>query len=253
MLTDEVKEIAADLDDAVLDRARGRGARRQAAARRPLRRRLARPRRRVDRGGGRHEPRALLRPRHAAPPSAGIRWRRSERWPPPPSGRAVTARPKTKRRSRALQRRGADRAGCSCCPASIGFVVFYAYPALRGFYLSFTDFDLLKNSGSWVGLDNYRALLQDTLFWNALWITFKYVIINIGIQTVLALGDRGADAPPDPVGGRPQHRAAAVAGAERRAGAAVDVDARPEPRHRQPLARTRSASPARASSAPRAR
>jgi multiple sugar transport system permease protein len=72
-------------------------------------------------------------------------------------------------------------------PSFVGFVVFYAYPALRGFYLSFTDFDLLRDSGSWVGLDNYKAMLQDTLFWNALWVTFKYVVINIGIQTVLAL------------------------------------------------------------------
>ena len=37
-------------------------------------------------------------------------------------------------------------------PSLIGFVVFYAYPALRGFYLSFTNFDLLRNSGDWVGL-----------------------------------------------------------------------------------------------------
>jgi multiple sugar transport system permease protein len=73
-------------------------------------------------------------------------------------------------------------------PATIGFVVFYAWPALRGFYLSFTDFDLLRNEGSWIGLDNYRTLLGDALFWNALWITFKYVLINIGVQTVLALG-----------------------------------------------------------------
>jgi multiple sugar transport system permease protein len=73
-------------------------------------------------------------------------------------------------------------------PAFVGFVVFYAYPALRGFYLSFTDFDLLRNDGNWVGLDNYSTLLSDTLFWNALWTTLKYVVINIGIQTVLALG-----------------------------------------------------------------
>ena len=121
-------------------------------------------------------------------------------------------------------------------PSFIGFLVFYAIPALRGFYLSFTDFDLLKNSGSWVGLDNYQALLQDTLFWNALWITFKYVIINIGIQTVLALGIAVL-----------MHRltqSVIVRSVvllpwlvpERRARAAVDVDARPEPRHRQPLA-----------------
>jgi multiple sugar transport system permease protein len=73
-------------------------------------------------------------------------------------------------------------------PSFIGFAVFYAYPALRGFYLSFTDFNLLRNSGSWVGLRNYQQLLHDTLFWNALGITFKYVIINIGVQTVLAMG-----------------------------------------------------------------
>jgi multiple sugar transport system permease protein len=73
-------------------------------------------------------------------------------------------------------------------PSFIGFVVFYAYPALRGFYLSFTDFNLLSNSGEWVGVRNYQGLLSDALFWNALWITFKYVVINIGIQTVLALG-----------------------------------------------------------------
>jgi multiple sugar transport system permease protein len=102
--------------------------------------------------------------------------------------RPVAARPKATKRRAVRFNAEARTAFLFLLPSFIGFVVFYAYPALRGFYLSFTDFDLLKNSGSWVGLDNYRALLQDTLFWNALWITFKYVIINIGIQTVLALG-----------------------------------------------------------------
>src|ERR1700759_2182530 len=67
-------------------------------------------------------------------------------------------------------------------PRFVGFVVFYAFPALRGFYLSFTDFDLLKNSGHWIGLDNYKQMFQDALFWNSLRVTFEYVIINIGIQ-----------------------------------------------------------------------
>ena len=43
----------------------------------------------------------------------------------------------------ALQRRG-EGGDLFLLPAFIGFVVFYAYPALRGFYLSFTDFDLLR-------------------------------------------------------------------------------------------------------------
>ena len=102
-------------------------------------------------------------------------------------GRPVTARPKTKRRTVRFNAE-AKTAFVFLLPATIGFLVFYAYPALRGFYLSFTNFDLLRNDGDWVGLDNYRTLLGDTLFWNALWITFKYVIINIGVQTTLALG-----------------------------------------------------------------
>jgi multiple sugar transport system permease protein len=97
-------------------------------------------------------------------------------------------RPKAAPRRRVRFNGEARTAMLFLLPSFIGFLVFYAIPAVRGFYLSFTDFDLLKNSGSWVGLDNYQQLLQDTLFWNALWITFKYVIINIGIQTVLALG-----------------------------------------------------------------
>jgi len=101
-------------------------------------------------------------------------------------GRSVTARPKTTGRRFGLKHE-TRTAWLFLLPSLIGFVVFYAYPALRGFYLSFTNFDLLRNSGSWIGLDNYRQLLHDALFWNALGITFKYVILNIAIQTALAL------------------------------------------------------------------
>jgi multiple sugar transport system permease protein len=102
-------------------------------------------------------------------------------------GRSVRVRPKTKRRGLRINAE-TRTAWLFLLPSLIGFLVFYAYPALRGFYLSFTNFDLLRNSGDWVGIDNYKALLQDALFWNSLWVTFKYVILNIGIQTVLALG-----------------------------------------------------------------
>jgi multiple sugar transport system permease protein len=71
-------------------------------------------------------------------------------------------------------------------PALFGFTVFYLVPAVRGLYLSLTDWNLLSDP-EFVGLDNYRRLLGDELFWNALWVTAKYVVINIGIQTVLAV------------------------------------------------------------------
>lgn len=71
-------------------------------------------------------------------------------------------------------------------PATIGFLVFYVWPAIRGFYYSFTDFSVLSPP-QWVGTANYEALIQDDLVRNAFWVTLQYVLINIGAQTVLAL------------------------------------------------------------------
>src|SRR5699024_1229151 len=39
----------------------------------------------------------------------------------------------------------------------------------------------------WVGFENYRAMLTDPVFWNSLKVTIWYVILNIGVQTVVAL------------------------------------------------------------------
>lgn len=39
----------------------------------------------------------------------------------------------------------------------------------------------------WTGLDNYVRMVHDPIFWNALGVTLLYVVINIVLQTVLAL------------------------------------------------------------------
>lgn len=71
-------------------------------------------------------------------------------------------------------------------PSLIGFIAFYAVPAVRGVMLSFTDGNLLRGPQS-VGLENYQNLLTDDDFWNALWVTLKYVMWNIPIQTAIAI------------------------------------------------------------------
>jgi len=71
-------------------------------------------------------------------------------------------------------------------PSLVGFAVFFAIPAVRGLYISFTDWDLLTAPKP-VGLANYAALLGDPDFWNALKVTVSYVLWNIPIQTVLAV------------------------------------------------------------------
>lgn len=71
-------------------------------------------------------------------------------------------------------------------PAMVGFVLFYVIPTIRGLYFSLTDSNLLKPAKV-IGLKNYQDILNDKLFWNSLWVTLEYVVINIGLQTVVAL------------------------------------------------------------------
>jgi multiple sugar transport system permease protein len=97
------------------------------------------------------------------------------------------APPRSKKNLFGLKRREAIAAWLFVAPALIGFIAFYLWPALSGLYYSFTDFDLLT-APEFIGLENYQRLLNDPLFWNALGTTSWYVLINIGLQTVLALG-----------------------------------------------------------------
>jgi multiple sugar transport system permease protein len=71
-------------------------------------------------------------------------------------------------------------------PALLGFLVFLLWPTLRGIYLSFTRFNLLTPA-EWVGLDNYVRMVNDPIFWDSLKVTVEYVVLNIGVQTVVAL------------------------------------------------------------------
>ena len=72
-------------------------------------------------------------------------------------------------------------------PAAIGFLVFYLWPTLRGFYLSLTDYSLF-GLPRFVGLKNFQQLIHDKVLINALGVTLEYVVINIGVQTIVALG-----------------------------------------------------------------
>ena len=74
-------------------------------------------------------------------------------------------------------------------PAVIGIAVFVIIPVICSFSLSFTDWDLL-NEIKFVGLDNYKSILTDSLFWKMLGNTFVYAIsvsvLGVIIPLVLA-------------------------------------------------------------------
>lgn len=71
-------------------------------------------------------------------------------------------------------------------PALLGLIVFVLWPGLRGVYLSFTEYNIFRPP-VFTGLENYSRMMADPVFWNALWVTLEYVVINIVIQTVFAL------------------------------------------------------------------
>lgn len=72
-------------------------------------------------------------------------------------------------------------------PSLIGFGTFFAFPALRGIYLSFTDWNLIANTGDFIGLENYQDLMTDPVLGTSLRVTAWYVVLNIGSQTILSL------------------------------------------------------------------
>ena len=60
-------------------------------------------------------------------------------------------------------------------PTVAFFLIFFLYPILSGIYYSFTDFTLLKPP-VWVGLQNYKDLLQDRLFMTSVKVTLKFAL-----------------------------------------------------------------------------
>jgi len=100
--------------------------------------------------------------------------------PPLPPVAATPAGPRRRRDDRHV-------AWLFLLPVLLGFAVFYLYPTVRGAWYSLTDYSLL-NTPRFVGSDNYAELVKDPKFWDSMKVTAYYVILNIGSQTLIALG-----------------------------------------------------------------
>ncbi len=72
----------------------------------------------------------------------------------------------------------------ACLLPAVGLLlVFLTYPLGLGIYLAFTD-TTIGRSGVWVGLENFEYLLEDKLWWNAVFFSVFYT----GIATVGKFG-----------------------------------------------------------------
>ncbi|WP_051426348.1 carbohydrate ABC transporter permease [Jiangella gansuensis] len=96
-------------------------------------------------------------------------------------------RTRTTPRRRRLRRRATPY--LLIAPTLVLFAVFLAYPIGNVFYFSLRDYNITQpwNDG-FVGLDNFRAMLDDDLFWQSLIFSVKWVVVEVGLQLLLGLG-----------------------------------------------------------------
>ena len=76
-------------------------------------------------------------------------------------------------------------------PALVLIGVFFVLPVIAGFLLSLTDFDIYSigdpRVARLVGLANYRQILSDAEFWNALRNTLVYVVVGAPLAVAASL------------------------------------------------------------------
>jgi multiple sugar transport system permease protein len=72
-------------------------------------------------------------------------------------------------------------------PAGIALAAVAAYPLIYGIRSSFERYRFGRDLGA-AGLNNYRSILHDHVFWTAVGTTARYVIFAVVIETLLGLG-----------------------------------------------------------------
>ncbi|MDX6332545.1 MAG: multiple sugar transport system permease protein, partial [Streptomycetaceae bacterium] len=73
-------------------------------------------------------------------------------------------------------------------PFLIIYLLFLIGPLLMGIVLSFFNTTTVKNGlGGWVGLSNYTKVLEDSLFWDAMWHSVLFTLFTTPPLVILAL------------------------------------------------------------------
>jgi trehalose/maltose transport system permease protein len=100
---------------------------------------------------------------------------------------APRSRPR-RRRSR-LQRKQTRLAWLLLLPALVAVGLVALYPLGRTIYYSFTDQQFLSGieATHWIGLENYKDLIHDTLFRDAVVLTVKFTLITVAFEFLLGM------------------------------------------------------------------
>ncbi|HDO27161.1 MAG TPA: sugar ABC transporter permease [Candidatus Marinimicrobia bacterium] len=71
-------------------------------------------------------------------------------------------------------------------PYLIFFMAFIAFPVIFSLILTFFKWNIIGRM-EWIGFGNWVHLLNDRLFWKTILNTFKFLIIHIPLQIIVAL------------------------------------------------------------------
>ena len=90
----------------------------------------------------------------------------------------MSARPGAARRRAAWQ---------FVAPALLLLAVVAGFPLALTIELSFTDARLGESAWSWIGIENYRAVLTDPGWWSSVGNTLFFAAVSVAIETVLGM------------------------------------------------------------------
>jgi ABC-type sugar transport system permease subunit len=64
-------------------------------------------------------------------------------------------------------------------PWLIGLLLFFVGPMLYSFVLSFTNYNVVENTGKFVGLTNWLTIFTDPVVQKSMLVTFRYTLISV--------------------------------------------------------------------------
>lgn len=97
------------------------------------------------------------------------------------------AKAKAKKKMTPAQKNEAIWGLAFVAPAIIGLIVLNFYPIANTIYQSLFKTGDFGRGNTFVGLDNYIAVCTSSEFWQSLWNTIKYAIIEVPFSIVIAL------------------------------------------------------------------
>jgi len=71
-------------------------------------------------------------------------------------------------------------------PWIIGLIIFYAIPLFSSIYFSFTTYSILQ-PGEFIGLQNYKDLFHDPLFWKSVYNTIYFTVFFVPLSIIFGV------------------------------------------------------------------